>query len=797
MIYQKKYSYFIFLCCIFFGLTTHARQKQIDSLKAVLGKTSNDSLKVEILHQLYVASDSITYPQQALEIAKKNKYLLGISQALLDIGRYYYFDGKLDMALENLAKSAKIAEEKGQKKILINAYRYMGYIYRPYDISVAEDYYNKSLKLALETGDEISASYLFSALGNIHEMMYKGHSENYSKTLDYYLKSLEIRERIGTEEEIASSLNETSRIYDIMGQHDKAMELRLKGLKIAEKIGSIENIVYLCDILGNDYSGPHLNDFKKALDFHLKAFKYAQLQKNNIDEIYDITKGIGTDYYSLGNLKKSSTFLLKAITINDSMLAEHTEEELNLSEIRHKLEKDLEKEKLLLANSEILKEKADKERQTILLDSTLIGLGFVLIFLLFIYRGSRRSKKTARELLIKNNEIATAYKVLEESENKFMLINETIDEVFYLFNIADKKYEYISPNCLTMLGLSQQWIYEHNTMKSVVCIEDLPLVVEANIQVDSGTAYDIEYRIMVDGQLKWISEKSSPIYDEKGNRVRNSGICMDITVRKTNEKLLEKQKAITEEKNKDIMDSIMYAKHLQDAILPPYSLIKQYLPDSFVLYKPKDIIAGDFYWMEKVDDLILISAADCTGHGVPGALVSVVCSIALNRAVKEFHITEPGKLLDKVRELVLETFEKSESTVHDGMDISLCCINTLTGKIQWSGAYNSLLYIQNKTLLEISADKQPVGKSDTSSPFKTHTLKLQHGDSLYLFTDGYSDQFGGEKGRKFMYHQFQETLLSLVDLSMENQKDKLEAVFGTWKGSLEQVDDILIIGIRI
>jgi PAS domain S-box-containing protein len=764
---------------------------------SVLRTTGSDSMKVEILHRLYVLSDSVAYSQQALAIAQKINDRPGISQALLDIGRYYYFAGKSDMALENLAKSAKIAEETGGKKILINAYRYMGYIYRPYDISVAEDYYNKSLKLARETGDELSASYLFSALGNIHEMMYKGNSESYQKTLDYYLKSLEIRERIGTEEEIASSLNETSRIYDYMGLHDKSMELRVKGLQIAEKIGSIENIVFLCDILGNDYSGPHLNNFKKALEFHLKAYKYVQLLKNNIDQTYDITRGIAEDYSALGNIEQSNIFFRKAVSINDSMLAQHTREEFNLSEIRHKLEKDLEKEKSLLINSEVQKQKAEGERKTILLNASLIGLGFILVFLIFIYRGSRQNKSANRELVIKNKEIESAYAILEESENKFKLINETIDEVFYLFNITHKKYEYISPNCYTMLGLSQEWIYEHNTVKSVVYKEDLPLVVDANIRVDSGIAYDIEYRVMVNGQLKWIAEKSSPIYDEKGNQVRNSGICMDITARKNNEQLLEKQKAITEEKNKDIMDSILYAKHLQDAILPPVNLIKQYLPESFVLYTPKDIVAGDFYWMEKLNDLVLISAADCTGHGVPGALVSVVCSVALNRAVKEFHITEPGKILDKVRELVLETFEKSESTVHDGMDISLCCINVLTKEVQWSGAYNSLLYIHTGKLTEIIANKQPVGKSDMPVPFQTHTLDLQHGDSLYLFTDGYFDQFGGPNGRKFMYTQFQETLLALTSLSMEKQQENLETTFEAWKGALDQVDDVLIIGIRL
>jgi serine phosphatase RsbU (regulator of sigma subunit) len=264
---------------------------------------------------------------------------------------------------------------------------------------------------------------------------------------------------------------------------------------------------------------------------------------------------------------------------------------------------------------------------------------------------------------------------------------------------------------------------------------------------------------------------------------------------------LKKAYELIEEKNKDILDSINYAKRLQDAILPPLSLVKQHLPESFILYKPKDIVAGDFYWLEKAGDTILIAAADCTGHGVPGALVSVVCSNALNRTVKEFKITETGKILDKVRELVLETFEKSTDNVQDGMDISLAAISykplASSFSVQWSGANNSLWYIQNKEMKEVAPNKQPIGKYYDATAFSAHNLKLNKGDTLYLFTDGYADQFGGEKGKKFKYKQFQEKLLAISHKPLAEQENILEKTFEDWKGNLEQVDDVLVIGIRI
>ncbi|CAN5483329.1 hypothetical protein BH10BAC1_BH10BAC1_19920 [soil metagenome] len=262
----------------------------------------------------------------------------------------------------------------------------------------------------------------------------------------------------------------------------------------------------------------------------------------------------------------------------------------------------------------------------------------------------------------------------------------------------------------------------------------------------------------------------------------------------------EGQKAIVEEKQKEILASISYAKRLQEAILPPQRLIKQHLPNSFFFYKPKDIVAGDFYWLEtdqKNNDVIFFAAADCTGHGVPGAMVSVVCSNALNRTVNEFGITDPGKILDKASELVVETFEKSESEVNDGMDISLCTFNKSTYELKWSGANNPLWIIRNNGLIEYKPNKQPIGKVDAPAPFITHTVQLQKNDTLYLFTDGYADQFGGEKGKKFKLSSLQELLLSNSQLTMIQQLSAVDETLKNWKGNIDQVDDILIIGIKL
>lgn len=240
-------------------------------------------------------------------------------------------------------------------------------------------------------------------------------------------------------------------------------------------------------------------------------------------------------------------------------------------------------------------------------------------------------------------------------------------------------------------------------------------------------------------------------------------------VRSAAEKQISRQRDELHEKNNEITDSINYAKRIQEAILPPDSLISIELPDSFVFYQPKDIVAGDFYWMEAVEDYTIFAAADCTGHGVPGAMVSVVCHNALNRAVREFGLRDAGKILDKVRELVLETFEKSEHEVKDGMDIALCIMKKGSTKLQYAGAHNPLWVVRDQAIEVVKPDKQPVGAHEPLEAFTTHEIDLQKGDRFYIFSDGLPDQFGGPRGKKFTYKRFREMLIELGGVSMPDQ----------------------------
>jgi serine phosphatase RsbU (regulator of sigma subunit) len=257
-----------------------------------------------------------------------------------------------------------------------------------------------------------------------------------------------------------------------------------------------------------------------------------------------------------------------------------------------------------------------------------------------------------------------------------------------------------------------------------------------------------------------------------------------------------------DEKNKDITASIRYAKRIQDAILPPDDFVKRHMPNTFVLFKPKDIVSGDFYWIADKGEHMIFTAVDCTGHGVPGAFMSIVGHNLLDRIVVEQNILKPSLILDELNKSVSETLRQSDhedNAVRDGMDIALCVFNRKTAVLQYAGAYNPLWLVTNNELKEIKADKFPIGnlRAGEVRKFTNHEIQLTKGDTVYVFSDGYADQFGGPSGKKFKASSFKQLLLEGGDLTMQQQGELLNRTIEGWRGNLEQVDDILVIGTRL
>jgi serine phosphatase RsbU (regulator of sigma subunit)/HAMP domain-containing protein len=251
---------------------------------------------------------------------------------------------------------------------------------------------------------------------------------------------------------------------------------------------------------------------------------------------------------------------------------------------------------------------------------------------------------------------------------------------------------------------------------------------------------------------------------------------------------------------KQVTDSIHYAKRIQEAILPPQPLFNQLLPNSFVLFKPKDIVSGDFYWLDKKGENVYFAAVDCTGHGVPGAFMSIVGSNILKDALNNTNLVKPSEIMDKLNEGVVSTLHVglTEKQTKDGMDMTLCSLNHRTLELQFSAAFNPLCLVRNKQLIQYKADKFPVGAFiGEKQKFTNNVIQLQKGDTVYIFSDGYADQFGGPRGKKFMVGNLRQLLTEISDLPAEEQRLKLDKCIEAWRGTLEQVDDVLVIGIKI
>ena len=530
------------------------------------------------------------------------------------------------------------------------------------------------------------------------------------------------------------------------GQYDRAFSVVYETLNLIEekKIAKGGEWLYWC--LGVFYYD--LKDFEKSLDNHKKADKEIKLFDNPDMAFYSyITIGLGSANKALHNYKKALYYFnqaFEAIQNKDHWLQE-ARVYYELGTIKEIQKSYKVAEDYFLKSYEMRKAHSHKPGMV----SSLIALSDLKLV--------QDQDTEAMGLL------SEALQYAEETNSK--------PKVYFCHEKLSDLYKKIG---------DYQNAYEH--MKKFYSIKS-----EVAGEQASNTLKDLE--------TKYATEKSEK--EKEIHRLKN------IELKKAHDDIAGK--------NKEIQDSINYARRIQEAILPPEQLIKSHFRESFILYKPKDIVAGDFYWYDKIDDEIYIAAADCTGHGVPGAMVSVVCSNALNRVVNEMKITEPKDILDKVRELVVETFDKSKEDVKDGMDISFCKLNLKTKQLTYAGAHNSLYRVTtikekypektiiNKShmLLEYKGDKQPIGKFAFSSPFNQIEIQLEADDSIYLSSDGYPDQFGGEKNRKFMYKRFKELILSIKDYNMVDQHKVLDDSFNIWKGDDEQVDDVCVIGIKV
>lgn len=619
--------------------------------------------------------------------------------------------------------------------------------------------------------------------------------------------NIEIKKESNSSKKLNSYFELVKEYYAVLS--DSTVIVALKGIELAEKINDKPKVALFHNAIGMFYL--QKTDYALALQHHLTSLKIREnllLKK----EIAISMNNIGLVYQKIGNFEQSLNYFQKALEINKE-LKNKEGISLNLGNLSIIYSQQKDFEKAIMFAEKSLQEKR-KLNDSASISATLSNIGNIYYeiqefdnSLKYLSEALIISKKIndMKGVAIRLINIGELYKKKNNIDSAYIYFNSSLDisKKINDLELTAKNYQALSDIFYERKKYKEAYEYH----KKFFTLSDSVFNQKVSEQISEMSAkYETEKKQKEIELLNKENEKQTAIAEEqskKKNIIIFSSIAglLLVTVFSlflfNRFNLTKKQKAIIEEKQQEITDSITYAKRLQTAILPPDNYWKKHLPESFVMYQPKDIVSGDFYWLEDVNDLVLFASADCTGHGVSGAMVSVICSNALNRTVKEFGITEPSKILNKIRELVLETFEKSESDIKDGMDISLCSLNTKTNELLWSGANNPLWYIRENDLNEIKPDKQPIGKTDNPKPFTTHKIELLKGDTIYIFTDGYADQFGGEKQKKFMYKPLKNLLLEIHKESLSTQKEHLQQHFANWKGTTEQTDDVLIIGVKI
>ncbi len=578
-------------------------------------------------------------------------------------------------------------------------------------------------------------------------------------------------------------------VYDYMANYQAALEAYIEGLKIAEKF----NIDTQQDLLGSIASVYRsLGEWGKALPYDSMALAKAASFNEAPDRVILLKGNMAGSLINIGQLAKARPLLLECAAFH-----EKTGELLYLAnEYRNLALIELRERKYYLARDYYQKAIKLNEQLRNGLD---LSNGYLDLARLEFSSGSIPISKKYASL---------AFAVSDSGQ--FTAIKAEASSL------------------LSKIALYQKDIPTSNFYDSIenYLRDSLNFEQQRKVVADVNTKYETEKKeteneMLRQRQLVQENKLTNQTYAIVIIVVTALGLGIVLMVvyrsrqnsKKTNELLARQKEEITiqkeeievrnknlEEKSLQIRDSISYAKRIQEAILPPIENFNRVFPNSFVLYLPKDVVAGDLYWMYEIrPGLALVAAGDCTGHGVPGAIVSVICTNILNQVTKEKGVYTPGAILDQALSTLVNFFLRSENRVSDGMDVSLALIDTQSRMVQWAGANNPLWIVKNEGLVveSIAPNKQTIGINETVQPFTTHTLQLAPNDCIYLFTDGFADQFGGPKGKKIMQRGLKELLVTLQALNMAEQKERLDQFFKEWKGSEVQTDDVCVIGIRV
>lgn len=597
---------------------------------------------------------------------------------------------------------------------------------------IAKKYLNDALPLCEKYQSDDDFFRILNTLGRCYN-----EEGNYKLGADYYYKALRYAEKTNNKKFLATSYNSFGNIFSSQKEYNKAVHYFSKALKLNTEIDDKLKMSFNYLNLGNTYSS--LNRLDSALHFYNKALGIQTKQKNVVGQAYSYN-AIGFIYYKKNEPEAALDYYKRAYVIakNSDDADLYSSLLLHMGLAYFKMNNIEEALKYYTEAEEYTR----KVKWTSELAESLAGLSK-------IYRSKGDYKKAL--------DYYTEHKALKDSMNNAE-VGKKISSLEYNYQIEqDKKISELQN-------------------------EKVRIKHEEEVRTQRVIIWSISIFLLVVFVLSIFIYKA---YKQKAaaNKIISS-----------QKSEMEKQKNIVEEKQKEILDSINYAKRIQYALLAHSDFLQNALPQHFILFKPKDIVSGDFYWALEHNDTIYVAVCDCTGHGVPGAFMSVLNIGFLNEAIKEKNILQPNEIFNYVRKRLIENLAQEEQK--DGMDGILICINKKSKLVTYAAANNEPILIRNGELTELEKDKMPVGKGERANSFNLFTFNFAPNDCLYLYTDGYADQFGGPKGKKFKYKQLNELLIRTNHLSVEEQKTELNKTINVWKGDLEQVDDLCIMGIK-
>ncbi|HZJ74863.1 MAG TPA: tetratricopeptide repeat protein [Perlabentimonas sp.] len=767
-------------------------------------------LFVSVLLLLYGVNGHAQQPQTRLY--EKADSLISTSYALTQ--------GMPDSSIAAVNEAIAIANEIASTELLQRAYYQLGYVYYyQNNFGEADKHYSLSLQLAKQNNSAQGQALALNRLGNVSQL-----KTNYLKALDYYLEALDLNTEADCKPEVARTLVNLANVYSVVGQYQRSIEHFLQAMEIHEEVGEREGIAWAS--LGIARLFKQLDLLDRAMEYAQNSLKYYRQIEQESGNGIGVTlclNEIGSIYHKLGNYHKALEYAQMVLEINQKTDNLHGQAANNISLAIIFLDQG----KDILARKRLNEALELKNRVGDSLDLASLHrhLGEI----------EMRSGNLllAQRYFLQSLNFAKNHRLIPDISEAYFSLSKVYAQQGNHSKALDAYKGYTtfkdSLNSSDISRLEMQYEFEKREKEQELITKQREALQQAKIQRQRVVLIFFILAFLLTGILLAFIFS---LYREK-NRVNRLLVEQNIEISNQKEEIETQKEEIEQQRDfvtqqrdqiadqqRLITDSITYASRIQNAVLPSKETLANLPWETFVLYKPKNIVSGDFYWTTNLGNgKTLIAAADCTGHGVPGAFMSMLGITLLRDISSREESVTPADMLLQMRDMVILSLNQQADKIDyaDGMDMALAIIDENTLDMEFAGAYQSVIIVrkngffdsaesqdvismhgENETLLQIKGDKMPVGHHLlVANSFTNRQFQLQKGDMLYFYSDGYADQFGGPKTQKFLMQRFRKLLMDIHNLPCNEQKEILDTTIEDYKGSQKQLDDMLVLGLRI